>query len=100
MYDAKGKPDYRKMRATAAFNQGIDRLVELAEDKTVAVMCAEEDPGKCHRLLHLGPALAERGVELRHIRRDGAGFPSQETFQATVLGQNWSHTGSLWSKRS
>ena len=77
MYDEKGKPDYRKMRTTESFREGIDQLAVLAEGTSLAIMCSEEAPGKCHRLLLLGPALVERGVVMHHIRRDGsmqAGF--------------------------
>ena len=71
-YDANGKPDYSKMRATDEFQRGIAELLNLAEVSTVALMCAEEDPGKCHRRLLIGPALEHRGVALMHIREDGS----------------------------
>ena len=35
------------------------------------MLCSEEDPSVCHRLLMIGPALEGRGWELRHIRGDG-----------------------------
>ena len=71
-YDEKSNPDYRKIRSSDPFRQGIDELLNLAKESVVALMCAEEDPGKCHRWLLLGPALEERGVELLHIRGDGS----------------------------
>ena len=71
-YDANGKPDYRKMRATDEFQRGIGELLDLAEGAALALMCAEEDPGKCHRRLLIGPALEQRGVALIHIREDGS----------------------------
>ena len=69
-YDEKGKPDYRKISSKLFFRRGIEELLELAGDSTAAIMCAEEDPARCHRTLLIGPALERRGVTLRHIRRD------------------------------
>jgi uncharacterized protein (DUF488 family) len=70
LQDSDGKPDYVKMRSTDAFQEGISRLIELAKDASVALMCAEEDPSKCHRRLLIGPALEESGVRPLHIRAD------------------------------
>ena len=71
MYDAKGKPDYRKMRATDEFEEAIDQLAGMASRRATAILCSEEDPSGCHRLLLLGPALEERGCVQRHVRKDG-----------------------------
>lgn len=71
-YDAKGKPDYRKIRAKAFFQEGVETLSSIASGATVALMCAEEDPTKCHRRLLIGPALEALGVTLLHIRADGS----------------------------
>ena len=70
-YDSSGNPNYRSIRATNAFRQGLGDLLKLAGDSTVALMCAEEDPGKCHRRLLLGSALEYRDVAMLHIRKDG-----------------------------
>ena len=70
-YDSSGNPNYRSIRATKLFRQGVSELIKLAEDSTVAIMCAEENPSKCHRRLLLGPALENRGVTMLHIRKDG-----------------------------
>lgn len=71
-YDSSGKPDYRKMRTREEFRDGIKQLTRIAEGSVTALMCAEEDPTKCHRRLLLGPPLEERGVTLLHIRADGS----------------------------
>jgi uncharacterized protein (DUF488 family) len=70
-YDQKGRPDYHKIRSKVFFRKGIEELLKLVEGSTVAIMCAEEDPSKCHRTLLIGPALEPHGVALRHIRGDG-----------------------------
>ena len=42
-------PDYGRLAQTAAYQAGIDRLLELAEGGRVAVMCSEGDHRRCHR---------------------------------------------------
>ena len=71
-YDDAGKPDYDEIRSRDFFKTGISELQALAGQSTIALMCAEEDPGKCHRRLLIGPTLAEMGVPLSHIRADGS----------------------------
>lgn len=71
LLDADGRPDYAKMAATAGFKAAIEELCASADDASVAIMCAEEDPAKCHRNLLVGPALLARNVRLRHVRGDG-----------------------------
>ena len=73
MYHQDGKPNYRAMRSADLFQEAIDQLVSMATRRTTAVLCSEEDPAHCHRVLLLGPALEEgRGCSLLHIRGDGA----------------------------
>ena len=72
LYLPDGAPDYRKMGAKPEFLRGVHELVALAGERTVALMCAEEDPAACHRSLRIGPALERRGVTLSPIRKDGA----------------------------
>jgi uncharacterized protein (DUF488 family) len=71
-YDEDGHALYGPMANEPAFRQAIDRLIAGARDHRVAVMCSEADPRSCHRRLLVGKVLAERGVELRHILRDGS----------------------------
>ena len=67
----QGVADYEKMAATSEFRAGMGRLVELAKQHRVAVMCAEADPLDCHRCLLVGRALAESGREVAHILPSG-----------------------------
>lgn len=87
MYDAKGKPDYRKMRATDEFEEAIDQLAGMASRRTTAILCSEEDPTACHRLLLLGPALEERGYVQRHVRKDGRALATGELSVGRKYGQ-------------
>jgi uncharacterized protein (DUF488 family) len=53
------------------YREGIDRLLELADGNLVALMCSEEDPGRCHRYHLIAQTLRELDTEVRHIRRSG-----------------------------
>ena len=70
MYDSKGKPDYRKMRSLDEFQDAVEQLAGMASRRQTVVLCSEEDPSQCHRLLLLGPSLEENGCEMLHVRGD------------------------------
>ena len=71
-YDATDRVDYALVRRYPPFLDGISRLEQVARTSTVALLCSEEDPARCHRRLLVGLALEERGFSLRHIRGDGS----------------------------
>lgn len=68
---ADGKVDYARRAESPDFQAGIERLVELARERATAILCAEEDPGRCHRRLLVAPALRRVGLTVVHIRGDG-----------------------------
>jgi uncharacterized protein (DUF488 family) len=72
LYDAEGRADYEKIRATLAFHRGLERLLQGAERYRVAMLCGEDDPLDCHRGLMITPALVERRVSPCHLRKDGS----------------------------
>ncbi len=51
---------------TAEFAEGVEELVDLAEGKTTAIMCAEAVPWRCHRSL-VGDALLVRDIQVMDI---------------------------------
>ncbi len=57
------------------FQKGLEALVELASQRTVALVCAEEDPRRCHRRFLVVRGLVDFGSlepeEVGHIRGDG-----------------------------
>ena len=74
------------------FQGGVRHLEALAGAKTVAVMCAEAVPWRCHRSL-LADALTVRGVEVRHITgRSEPGLHALTPF-AVVEGGRISYPG-------
>jgi uncharacterized protein (DUF488 family) len=71
LYDADGRVLYDRLAATPRFRQGLELLVALAGGQRVALLCAEEDPRRCHRHQLIAPALRGLGIEVLHIRGDG-----------------------------
>jgi uncharacterized protein (DUF488 family) len=67
----EGGPDYDRVAATPAFHAGLDELLNLASESTVAMMCSEGDYRRCHRTLLITPSLLDRGARVIHIRPDG-----------------------------
>jgi uncharacterized protein (DUF488 family) len=86
LYDEEGRADYWRMRATAEFRRGLDRLCEGMASHTIAMLCAEEDPLDCHRGLMIAPALAERGVATSHLRGDGR-IETAVQFESRLLAE-------------
>lgn len=70
-YRTDGSVDYTLRAEAADFQAGIDELLALAAVRTTAILCAEEDPARCHRRLLISPALRVRGLEVAHLRGDG-----------------------------
>lgn len=71
LYDDEGRVDYERVRATACFQEGLERLRRGASRYAVAMMCGEADPLDCHRGLMITPALVAQGIHPLHILRDG-----------------------------
>jgi uncharacterized protein (DUF488 family) len=59
----RGYADYM---STSEFHAALDRLIQLAQKKRTAIMCAEAVPWRCHRSL-IGDALLVRGVQVEDI---------------------------------
>lgn len=70
-YDDDGNVDYGKLAQSPLFIEGIDRLEGGAADYRIAIMCAEENPIRCHRRLLIAPELENRSIKVVSIRGDG-----------------------------
>jgi uncharacterized protein (DUF488 family) len=68
--------DYPAVMKREWFIQGIERLLQLADEQTSAIMCSEEDPSQCHRHHLIARYLLKEHPEVivRHIRGDGTVF--------------------------
>lgn len=67
-----GQVQFSRLAHSAAFESGIERILQGAERYLIALMCAEKEPLECHRTLLVSRALVERGVEVFHILADGS----------------------------
>jgi len=59
----RGFADYMQ---TPEFEEGLLRILELADSEQCVLMCAEAVPWRCHRSL-IGDALVARGARVEHI---------------------------------
>lgn len=71
LLDVDNKVDFDKVRASVAFNQGIQRLRQALDlGYTIALMCSEANPLDCHRFSMISYQL-RKVVEMSHILRNG-----------------------------
>ncbi len=78
----RGYADYMQ---TGQFENALHELLRLSAERTVAIMCAEAVPWRCHRSL-VGDALLIRGIEVRDIMSPTAAKPHALTAWAQVDG--------------
>jgi uncharacterized protein (DUF488 family) len=72
--------------------RGLDRIVELAADSRVAIMCSESHPltkhasprANCHRVGLLSTPLRERGARVIHILPDGETLETDESLLPSI----------------
>ena len=77
---------YSDYAETDEFRAGLDALLALAREHSVAIMCAEAVWWRCHRRIVTDYLLA-RGVEVRHIIGPGKIEPAKLTPGAAVEGE-------------
>ena len=85
----RGYADYMQ---TPAFEKALAELIELAGKQTVAIMCAEAVPWRCHRSL-IGDALRARGIEVDDIMSATQTKPHTMTSFAQVHGTRVTYPG-------
>ncbi len=78
----RGYADYMQ---TEGFATGLEELIELTGEGTVAIMCAEAVPWRCHRRM-IGDALIVRGFEVIDIFSGTKSEPETLTGFARVEG--------------
>lgn len=78
----RGYADYMQ---TKEFDKAIEKLIALSKKETVAIMCAEGNPFRCHRML-VADALTVRGVGVLHISSRKSAKPHTLTPFAVVKG--------------
>jgi len=75
----RGRVDYGRLAAGAAFGEGLRRLRALMQAGRCTIMCAERDPVACHRMILVSRAVRSPQIEVHHIRGDGEPEPNAET---------------------
>ena len=77
--------NYADYMQTPEFVAGVDELMALTKKQTVAIMCAEAVPWRCHRSL-IGDALLARGLQVADIMSLTSTKPHTLTSFAKVDG--------------
>jgi uncharacterized protein (DUF488 family) len=77
--------NYADYMQTPKFFAGVDELIALTRKQTVAIMCAEAVPWRCHRSL-IGDALLARGLQVADIMSLTSTKPHTLTSFAKVHG--------------
>jgi len=75
------------------FASGVARLIEEAASRRVTVLCAEEDPNRCHRRLLITPALVERGVRFVQVYSGGGPLVTQWDAHDDINGNHEKMSG-------
>lgn len=78
----RGYADYMQ---TGEFKSGLDELLDLHATETVAIMCSEAVPWRCHRSM-ISDALIALGVEVQNIISTPQPKPANMTTFAKVQG--------------
>ncbi len=81
-----GIADFECMAESAAFREGIERVIAEAREHRIVLMCSEKHPLDCHRCLLAARALAARGVGVQHILPDGALISQNEIEKQLLAG--------------
>lgn len=85
----RGFADYM---LTEAFETGLTKLRALAADATLALMCAEAVPFRCHRSL-VADALMVRGADVQHITSAKHASPHRLTPFGHIDGMRITYPG-------
>jgi uncharacterized protein (DUF488 family) len=89
---------YADHMQTTAFREALDRVIARAQDQTVALMCAEANPFRCHRML-ISDALAARRITVEHITGPGARRAHEPTADARFDGGSVTYPGGAEQQR-
>jgi uncharacterized protein (DUF488 family) len=53
------------------FGETVHEVAELAQSRTIALLCSEARPENCHRRTMLAPAFQGEGLDVVHLLHDG-----------------------------
>lgn len=66
-----GKIQYNFLAEEPIFQQGINRLAQGMKQDSIALMCAEKDPIKCHRMILVCRRMRSIAEQINHILANG-----------------------------
>lgn len=74
-----GQVQYERLKGAALFKEGIERVIRESRQHTIALMCSEKDPLRCHRFLLVARALVKLDIPVAHILATGDLEPHEIT---------------------
>ena len=91
----RGYADYME---TADFQKGVARLLEVARERSTAIMCSEAVWWRCHRSM-ISDYLKANGIEVIHIMAHGKSQAHPFTSAAAIVNGRLSYRGVLETER-
>ena len=83
-----GKVDYKKVKATAAYQHGIQRLrTAFSQQQSIVLMCSEGKPEECHRCKLIGTTLTNENIAVLHIDENGEQLTQDQVIERLTGGQ-------------
>ena len=78
--------EYRDIARQPWYEDGLQQLLKISRQSSVAIMCSEENPDRCHRNLLIAQSLLVRSLaNVQHIRGDGTVEPARLRPEQTKL---------------
>lgn len=83
-----GKVDYEKVKATAFYQRGIERLhTAFTQQQRVVLMCSEGKPEECHRCKLIGTTLTTQNIPVIHIDENNKQMTQEQIVDRLTGGQ-------------
>jgi uncharacterized protein (DUF488 family) len=79
-----GRAEYSEIAKLPNFQRGLDVLLTQIKRHRTAIMCSEQDPLTCHRVILVCRELRDAGIEIRHILRGGE-LETHEAAEARLI---------------
>ena len=61
---------YEAHMKTELFREGVEKILQVAKERRVGIMCMEKNPKYCHRRF-LTVYMERKGVEVIHVFEEG-----------------------------
>lgn len=83
-----GQVDYEKVKATASYQRGIERLrTAFSQQNSIVLMCSEGKPEECHRCKLIGATLTNENITVMHIDENGEQVTQVQVIERQTGGQ-------------